>query len=70
MLTEGDRVVIEGAKGDRRRFNGKGGELLRLQPRYGRPDAEPFAQVRLDGRGNTAKGYRVFLPHELRRVRT
>ena len=66
QLAEGKRVLIEGATGDRERFNGRGGELVELRPRR-HPGAEPFALVRLDGRGNVrGRGYRVFLPRELR----
>ena len=66
QLVEGKRVLVEGATGDRERFNGRRGELVELRPRF-RPDDEPFAFVRLDGRGNVrGRGHRVFLPRELR----
>lgn len=59
-LAQGQRVRIEGATGDRERFNGRYGKLVleKCHP--------AFAFVRLDGGGNTQSGYRVFLVDEVK----
>ncbi len=57
----GQRVEVGEAKGDRERFRGRHGCIVRLQPRPLRSCPEPWPHVLLDG----AKRSRVFFSHEL-----
>lgn len=65
-IEKGRRVMVEGATGDRARFNGRRGRVREVRPRRLNPAATPFVMVVLDGRGNVRDlGYRTFWPREL-----
>lgn len=59
-LIEGQRVKVEGATGDRRRFEGRVGVVVRVQERLFSA-ATPLVHVRLDG----LKRSYVLWPREL-----
>lgn len=60
MLTEGQQVKVEGATGDRERFRGRKGKVVRVQKRY-EGGLYPLIHVLLD----YTKRPHVFLPFEL-----
>lgn len=59
-LENNQRVRVQDAKGDRRRFEGRSGRIVKVQSRL-KLKEPPFVHVRLDG----ASRSHVFLAHEL-----
>jgi hypothetical protein len=48
ILSVGDRVEARNTTGDRKRFEGRLGEVVRIQQRR-KPDQDPFVHVWFDG---------------------